>query len=70
MKFPNRLFFAMSHFCLKVTFIFVGPVKKSKLPSIYLSLFDFVIPAAESQTQQQKQTRGNTSNDVYDHDGT
>lgn len=48
----------------------MGPVKKSKLPSIYLSLFDFVIPAAESQTQQQKQTGGNTSNDIYDHDGT
>ena len=69
-NFLTDFFFAMSHFCLKLTFIFVGPVKKSKLPSIYLSLFDFVIPAAESQTQQQKQTRGNTSNDIYDHDGT
>lgn len=70
MKFPNRLFFCYVSFLSKGNIIFVGPVKKSKLPSIYLSLFDFVIPAAESQTQQQKQTRGNTSNDIYDHDGT
>ena len=40
--------------------------KESKLPSFYISSFDFVTPAAESKTQQKKQTRGDTNNDVCD----